>query len=81
MSSSAKYTQYIEYTAQEGDTWEKLAYRFYGNCFDYARLIMCNPDVAISLVIEPGTKLVIPVFEDNEESAEDKEGLPLWKQA
>lgn len=81
MNLSTKYTKYIEYTAQQGDTWSSLAYRFYGNCFDYARLIMCNADVAVSLLIEEGTKLVIPVFVEDSETSEDEEGMPLWKQA
>ena len=81
MSSSTNYTKYLEYVAQQGDTWTGLAYRFYGNCFDYARLIMSNPFVAVSPIIEEGTKLIIPVFEeDNTKLENDTEDLPLWKQ-
>lgn len=81
MTLSTKYTKYIEYTAVQGDTWTGLAYRYYGDCFDYARLIMCNPEAAISPLIDEGTKLIIPVFEDEETLLEDDtEGLPLWKQ-
>lgn len=70
------YTEYKEYTTKQGDRWDTIAYREYGNCFKYAPLIMCNPDVPISPIIPEGTKLIIPVFETTEEK---EEGLPVWK--
>lgn len=70
------YSKYKKYTTQAGDTWDKIAYREYGNCFKYAPLIMSNPAVTISPFIPEGTEIIIPVFEESKQ----EEGLPPWKQ-
>lgn len=71
------YNQYKEYLSQDGDRWDLIAYKQYGDCFGYLSLIMANPHVAISPVIPVGTKIVVPILEDER----IEEGLPPWKTA
>lgn len=73
---TTSYSKFKEYTTKQGDRWDTIAYREYGNCFKFAPLIMNNPTVAISPLIPTGTKLIIPVFEEKEEK---EEGMPIWK--
>lgn len=70
------YSEYKEHTVQEGDRWDSLATLYYGNCFSYKYLVMANPHVPISPIIELGTKLIIPVLSDSTKANED---LPPWK--
>ena len=76
--TTALYSEYKEYTVQEGDNWSNLASRFLGNCFSYKYLVMANPHVPISPIIQAGTKLVIPVLSDTVTASEN---LPPWKRA
>lgn len=70
------YSEYEEYTTQEGDRWDSIATKKYGNCFSYKYLVMANPHVPISPIIAAGTKLIIPVLSDSTQANED---LPPWK--
>lgn len=70
------YNEYKEYVTQEGDRWDSIAYKEYGNCFNYKYLVMANPQVPISPIIKVGTKLIIPVLPDSKQANED---LPPWK--
>lgn len=68
--------QYIEHITKDGDRWDQLAWRYYGDALDYERIIVANPEVAITAALPSGLKLRIPVIED---SAVVSAGMPPWK--
>ena len=49
-----------EYTAQIGDRWDSIAYRFYGNPAKWYKLAIANDAVNGSIFIKPGTVIKIP---------------------
>lgn len=68
--------QYIEHLTTDGDRWDQLAWRYYGDAHDYERIIVANPEVAIAAALPSGLKIRIPVIED---VAVTEAGLPPWK--
>lgn len=66
---------YIEYTAQEGDTFDLLALKTYGDDKLSSYIISENPDYADVITFEGGEKLLIPKVKD----AETEEAVAPWK--
>lgn len=65
---------YIAHVTIEGDTWDRLAYRYYGNARRYPPIIEANPHVPITAGLPAGITLAIPLLE-SETRIED---LPPW---
>lgn len=70
--------EYLEHVAVEGDRWDTLAYRYYGDPFGYQRIVAANPHVPIRPFIAAGTKLAIPLVEPATGTAAGEE-MPPWK--
>jgi phage tail protein X len=69
--------EYYEYITQEGERWDTLAYRWYGNAFLLTVLLAVNPHVPIVPVLPAGTLVFIPKL--NIEQRTDNSKLPPWK--
>lgn len=65
----------VFHVTQEGERWDQLAYRFYGNPLAYELIIQANPYVPLYEVLPSGIKLAIPLLEKVQTSTED---LPPW---
>lgn len=72
------YSKYVEHIAQQGERWDDLAFKYYGDSFSFLEIIKANPDIAISPFLPEGSIVKIPIFEDTQIS--DKTDLPIWKQ-
>lgn len=70
---------YIPYTTIEGDRWDNLANRAYGDPMLYGIITAANPYVPITDIIPGGTELVIPITAAGT-SGVDSSLLPPWKQ-
>jgi len=68
--------QYVEHITTEGDRWDLLAWRYYGDPHLYEPIIVANSSVPIRPSIASGIKLRIPVLPD--EVVLDRD-LPPWK--
>lgn len=66
---------YLEHTTTEGDRWDLLAWRYYGDALAYERIIATNPSVPIIPVLPSGVRLVIPMAEAAAQAVEP----PPWK--
>jgi len=66
---------YVEYLTAQGDTFDLLALRNYGEEQLTSILIKENPDYADVLIFEQGVLLKIPVIEN----VETPETLPPWR--
>lgn len=66
---------YLSYISLEGDRWDVIAYKFYGDIEQMARIIETNPNVALSEVLPTGTKLYIPIIKALPPNNKD---LPYW---
>lgn len=70
--------EYLEHVATEGERWDTLSWRYYGDPYGFERIIVANPHVPITPFIAAGTKLAIPLIEPP--ASTTTEDLPPWKQ-
>lgn len=75
----ALFNKYMVHKAKEGERWADLAYKYYGDSFKFAPIIMCNLDIPISPFLPVGADIIIP-FSDTSKSNKVEDGLPIWKQ-
>lgn len=66
---------FTKYTTKQGDRWDTVAYKAYGNSLLLHRIIMANPDVATQSLLPSGIDLYIPILTDPATG----EDLPPWK--
>lgn len=69
--------EYLEHVTTEGDRWDLLADRYYGDPHLYGLITAANPHVALTPHLGAGVHLAIPVLEV-EETVSTSE-LPPWK--
>ncbi|MEH6739582.1 MAG: tail protein X [Sulfitobacter sp.] len=68
----------------DGDRWDLLAYRYYGDAnkqtvlLDANRRLFISPVVVPPLILSSGITLIIPVLEDDQVADID---LPPWKRS
>ncbi|MFB9159993.1 tail protein X [Chromobacterium violaceum] len=65
---------FLTHITTEGERWDQLAARYYGDALAYERIIAANPHVRIGTLLPAGLTLSIPVIEQ----ADLTEELPLW---
>lgn len=66
--------QYSIYRTIQGDTFDSIALKLYGNEFKSIEIINANPDYSHIVEFPEGTILQIPVL-----SEEANTSLPPWK--
>ena len=68
-------TQYLEHITSEGERWDSIAWKYYGDVSQMGLLIEENPQAPIKPTLPAGMKLLIPLIERPKEV----QGLPPWK--
>lgn len=68
---------YLQYVTSDGERWDNIAYKAYGNSGLAKQIIEANPNVSISDLLTGGIILNIPVQQE-EEVLTDRELLPPW---
>ncbi len=71
-------TKTIQYQTQEGERWDTVSQKMYGNPYEVRRIIEANLKAPISERIMTGAVLEIPVLEDNTVEV-NRMLLPPWK--
>lgn len=71
-------TEVITHVTADGDRWDLLAWRYYGEATGYERIVAANPGVALSPVLPSGLTLNIPVLEEPPATLATAGGLPPW---
>ena len=66
--------EYLEHITTEGERWDQLAWRYYGDAHRYLPIMQANPHVPLTSVLPANLTLSIPVLEA-ETTADD---LPPW---
>lgn len=69
---------FVEYIVKDGDRWDTIALKAYGDPTMFSGIIEANVSTIISAVLQAGTRLIIPILE-NSEIQIDSELLPPWK--
>lgn len=72
---------FIEHTCVEGERWDQLAARYYGDAFAYERLITANRHLPIVPVLSAGWVVRVPLVDDSELPVLAPELLPPWKRS
>lgn len=68
--------EFTEYITIEGDRWDTVAYKAYGDPMLYPDIAKANRGVPLDTVIPAGTKLMVPVLPEVDL---DTNLLPPWK--
>lgn len=67
---------YTSYTTRQGDTWDNIAYRAYGDALAMQSIINANPQIPITDELPAGITLNVPIIP---EPTLDTDLLPPWK--
>jgi phage tail protein X len=70
--------EYLEHRTSEGERWDLLAHRYYGDPNLMTTLIEANPHLAITATLPAGELLAVPILEDDAPTPDPQE-LPPWK--
>ncbi|VVD98219.1 hypothetical protein PCO31110_01999 [Pandoraea communis] len=65
---------YLIHITTEGERWDQLANRYYGDPLAYEAIVAANPHVLLAPMLPSGLRLSIPVIEQTDLS----EDLPPW---
>lgn len=68
----------VEYVVKDGDRWDLVAYKAYGDATLFNGIIEANPAVVVTATLIAGTKLTIPILEDGDIEI-DSQLEPPWK--
>jgi len=69
---------FVEYITKEGERWDTVASKAYGDATNINGIIEANPSASILPILPIGTRLKIPVIEQGEVQL-DSDLLPPWK--
>ncbi|MBO1548752.1 MULTISPECIES: tail protein X [Yersinia pseudotuberculosis complex] len=69
-------TKYRLHITIEGERWDNIAWRYYGDPYLYPLIIAANPHVAITAALSSGIRLAIPIIERPKTTRD----LPPWLQ-
>lgn len=53
----------LRHITTDGERWDQLAYRYYGDALAYERIVAANPNIPMMMVLPGGLELAIPVIE------------------
>ena len=66
------------YVTEQGDMWDAIAYKVYGDENKIATLVEANPKYRDIFVFPAGVELTVPEIAD-EEKAEVSADVPIWR--
>lgn len=69
--------EYTEYITTEGERWDTVAYRAYGDAGRIDGIIRANPGIPVHGTLPAGTRLRVPV--EAVPGADNNPLLPPWK--
>lgn len=55
---------YINYQTQDGDRWDLIAWKMYGDPFAYEGILRANPEVPPDAELVGGIDLKVPILEE-----------------
>ena len=66
----------LQHTTAEGDRWDLIAHRYYGNALLIGGLIAANPHLPLAEQFASGLTVFVPVVRQSETQRQDL--LPPW---
>jgi phage tail protein X len=68
----------FNYRINQGDRWDMVSQKMYGNLNGIDTLIQANPLIPIDTILPDGTILIIPIIDNTDETI-IQTNLPPWK--
>ena len=68
--------EYMQYITREGDRWDTIAHRYYGDAALISPLAEANGHLQLAPVLPAGLPVRVPVIADTETL--DLQDLPPW---
>jgi hypothetical protein len=69
---------FVEYVTKQGDRWDTIAFKAYGDATLINGLIEANVSTVIAPILEIGTRIIVPILEAGDIQI-DSSLLPPWK--
>lgn len=69
--------RYIEHITTEGDRWDLIAHRYYGDASRLTPLAEANEQLRLLPVLPSGLVLRVPILDDDADLLPDE--VPPWK--
>lgn len=69
-------SEFIVHITTQGERWDLIAYRYYGDATQYGPIISANPNVVIEAVFEGGIAIEVPILIQSSTVSAD---LPPWR--
>lgn len=69
---------FVEYVTKQGDRWDTIAFKAYGDASLINGIIEANTSIVILPILEAGTRVIVPILESGEIQI-NSELLPPWK--
>lgn len=69
-------TSLLRYTTREGDRWDLIAHRYYGNALMIGDLIAANPHLPVAESFAAGLTVYVPVLAQQPNNRQGE--LPPW---
>lgn len=69
---------FVEYVSKQGDRWDIIANKAYGDPTLINGIIEANTSLSITPIIPVGSRIIVPILEVGEIQI-DSELLPPWK--
>lgn len=69
--------RYIEHITTEGDRWDLIAHRYYGDASRLTPLAEANEHLRLLPVLPSGLLLRVPILDDDADLLPDE--VPPWK--
>jgi phage tail protein X len=67
---------HLNHITTDGERWDSLAHKYYGDVTEMARLIAANPHIPIVETLPGGLTVAIPIIDAANDIDSD---LPAWK--
>lgn len=69
----------LKHITTEGERWDTLAWRYYGNPYDYGRIAEANPALNLTPYLPSGRVVLIPLLTAiNLQAARELANVPPW---
>lgn len=68
--------EFTRYPTKQGDRWDLIAWKAYGDVTKMREVIEANPDIALVAVFDEGYSLILPIIP---EVSTQNSQLPPWK--
>lgn len=72
--------EYLQHIVSDGDRWDSLAYRYYGDATAYEQIIADNSHLPITATLSAGDIVLIAIIDETNKPSHHAD-VPFWLRA